>query len=169
MLTLCSIPIFASLAPISSKIIVICFFTVFVGIGSLIWGWLVERHNIRYVLGSVALVLALASAALLMVDSSTEAFLASSLFGIAVGGMLVVPPVAAATYFGRRSLGTIRGFTESFVSLGQAIGAVFSGVVFEVTGSYTAAFLCFLVLGLLTVFLILFIKPPSQSVPVLTT
>ncbi|MQF70170.1 MFS transporter [SAR202 cluster bacterium AD-804-J14_MRT_500m] len=147
----------------------IVFSAVFVGVGSLAWGWLVERYNIRYIFGSVALVLALASATMVMVNSTTEAFVSAGLFGIAVGGMLVVPPVAAATYFGRRSLGAIRGITESFVSLGQAIGAVFSGVVYEVTGSYSAAFVCFFILGILTVFLILFIKPPNQSVSVSTT
>ncbi len=138
---------------------------IFVGLGSLAWGWLVEKLSVRYVFALVALVIAVASATFIAADSSAKAFLSASLFGIAVGGILVVPPVAAATYFGRRSLGAIRGITESFVSLGQAAGAVFSGLVFDFTDSYNGAFLTFAALGVLTIALVLIAKPPGQTVP----
>ena len=73
-------------------------------------------------------------------DNVTEAWVYASLFGTALGGMLVVPSVAMADYFGRASLGTIRGFTEPFVSFSQAIGALLSGIIFDITGSYDYAF-----------------------------
>ena len=118
----------------------------------------------RYVFAAVALVMAAASALFLKVDSSAEALAIASLFGFGVGGIIVLPPVAFADYFGRPSLGAIRGVTEPFVSLGQAIGAVFSGVIFDVTESYGAAFLTFAALSALTILVLLAARPPVRSI-----
>ena len=73
-----------------------------------------------------------------------------------------MPPVAFANYFGRGSLGTIRGVTEPFTSLGQAIGAVLAGAVFDITGSYQIAFVSFAAIGLATIVLLLLTKPPRH-------
>jgi predicted MFS family arabinose efflux permease len=96
-------------------------------------------------------------------DTAAEAFLFSSLFGFGLGGMLVVPSVAYADYFGRRSLGAIRGVAEPFSSMGQAIGAVASGAVFDATGSYHTAFLAFAALGTATMVTLMLAKPPVRG------
>ena len=86
------------------------------------------------------------------------------LFGFGVGGMLSVPPVAYADYYGRRSLGAIRGVTEPFTSLEQAIGTVAAGIVFDVTGSYDIALTRFCLPGRgLTAVVILFARPPVRG------
>ena len=78
-------------------------------------------------------------------------------------GILVVPPVAYANFFGRQSLGTIRGVTEPFTSLGQAIGAVASGLVFHFTGgSYVIAFVVYAALGAMTAAALLLARPPRH-------
>ena len=78
-----------------------------------------------------------------------------------MGGILVVPAVAYADYFGRQSIGVIRGVTEPFVGLGQAVGAIFSGLVFDVTESYHLAFITLGMVGVGTIGLILLAKPPQ--------
>ena len=133
------------------------------GIGSLIWGWIVERVPARYVLAAVAATMAAGAYLFIRVDTTPEALGYSALFGLGLGGMLAVPPVAYADYFGRRSLGTIRGVTEPFASLGQAIGALVSGVIFDVTGRYYTAFIVFAVLGALTVVITLMARPPGAG------
>ena len=134
---------------------------VFLGIGSIIWGWVVERVPARYVLAVVAATMATGAYLFIRVDTTPEALAYSALFGLGLGGMLTVPPVAYADYFGRRSLGTIRGVTEPFASLGQAIGALVSGAIFDVTGRYYAAFIAFAVLGALTAVVTLMARPPE--------
>ena len=74
------------------------------------------------------------------INNFAQAWIYASIFGVALGGMLVVPPVAIANYFGRKSLGSIRGFTEIFVSLGQAIGGIVSGIIFDYRNNYDLAF-----------------------------
>ena len=135
---------------------------VFTGVGSIFWGWLVERVPVRFTYAGVALMMAVALVLFPMADTTAEALVVASIFGTAVGGILVVPVVAYANYFGRRSLSAIRGVTEPFVSLGQAIGALFSGIIYDVTGSYKDAFLILAILGLATIAMLLATREPRR-------
>ena len=139
----------------------------FLGIGGLVWGRVVEGLSPRYVMAAVALVMAAGSALFITADTAVEALACSSVFGFGLGGMLTVPPVAFADYFGRRSLGAIRGVTEPFTTFGQAVGALVPGVVFDhLTApgaqSYRPAFAAFAVLGLVTMLMFLFAKAPRR-------
>jgi MFS family permease len=136
---------------------------VMAGLGTLGWGWLVEKFPVRFVFMGVALVIAIAIGLFPQADTMIEALAYAGLFGVGVAGMLVVPPVAYADYFGRGSLGAIRGVTETFVALGQAIGAVLSGYIFDSTGTYLAAFYGFAVLGVITIVLLLLATPPGDN------
>lgn len=136
---------------------------VMTAVSSMAWGWIVERLPVRFALAGVALIMAVASPAFIMADTVAEAYLFAGMFGFALGGLLVVPPVAYADYFGRRSLGTIRGITEPFMSLGQAIGAVASGLIFDITDSYTIAFWTFSVIGVVTALAIALARQPAHS------
>lgn len=147
---------------VSISALSISFNAVFTGAGSLFWGWVVERVPVRFTYAGVALVMALALVLFSSADTVREALLAASLFGISVGGILVVPAVAYADYYGRQSIGTIRGVTEPLVSLGQAVGAVFSGAVFDITGSYHDAFVILAAIGVVTIVVLLLIKPPNR-------
>ena len=135
---------------------------VFTGVGSIFWGWLVERVPVRFTYAGVALMMAVALVLFPIADTTAEALVVASIFGAAVGGILVVPVVAYANYFGRRSLSAIRGVTEPFVSLGQAIGALFSGIIYDVTGSYKDAFLILAILGLATIAMLLATREPRR-------
>ena len=128
--------------------------------GSLLWGRLIEKMRVSHIYAIVALVMAIACALFVVADTVGLAFFAAGLFGVAVAGILVVPPVAYANFYGRESLGTIRGVTEPFTSLGQAIGAVASGLVYQFAGSYGIAFIIYAVLGGVTALALLLAKPP---------
>ena len=130
--------------------------------GSLLWGRVVEKMRVSYTYAIVALVMALACGLFVVADTVATAFFAAGLFGVAVAGILVVPAVAYANFFGRQSLGAIRGVTEPFTSLGQAIGAVASGLVFQFAGDYGWAFVIYAVLGALTAAALLLARPPRH-------
>ena len=137
----------------------------FLGIGSLFWGWLTERLPPRYVMAGVSISVAGASTLFIFASSTPEILVYSVLFGFGVGGLLSVPPVGYADYYGRRSLGVIRGVTEPLTSFGQAIGAVAAGLVFDFTESYQLAFMAFAVMGGLATVLVLFARPPRRPSP----
>ena len=136
---------------------------VFTGVGSLFWGWLVDKAPVRYTYAGVALMMAVALILFPIADTVVEALTVAAIFGMSVGGILVVPVVAYANYFGRQSLSAIRGVTEPLVSLGQAIGAVFSGIVYDVTGSYKDAFLILGILGFATIGMLLATSAPKKK------
>jgi OFA family oxalate/formate antiporter-like MFS transporter len=132
-------------------------------IGSIMWGNLLDRFPVKAVYTATAAWLGGTALIFLRVDSAEMAFTAAALFGIGLGGLLIVPPVAIAHYFGRNSLGAIRGATEPFVSGGQAIGAVGAGVIFDATGSYSRTFPVFTAAAFLAVVLLLAIRRPDKS------
>ncbi len=135
-------------------------------IGSIIWGNLLDRFPVKAVYSATAAWLGGMALLFLLVDSAGMAFVAAALFGIGIGGLLVVPPVAIANYFGRSSLGAIRGATEPFVSGGQAIGAVGAGLIFDATGSYSGTFPVFTVAAGLAVVLLLVTRRPQKKLVV---
>ena len=137
----------------------------FLGLGSLFWGWITEKIPPRYALAGVAITVGVASALFMIAGSTVEILVYAVLFGFGVGGLLSVPPVGYADYYGRRSLGVIRGVTEPLTSFGQAIGAVAAGLIFDFTESYQLAFLAFAVMGGLATVLVLFARPPRRPAP----
>ena len=129
-------------------------------IGSLVWGATIERIPVRWAMGLLMVITAGSTIALLGVHSVTTAFIVSAVIGIVGSGGNVIPPVAYASYFGRRSIGNIRGVGETGVQIGQTIGPVLSGLAFDINGSYNVAFLIFAVLALIGAGLIVLSKPP---------
>ena len=77
-------------------------------IGSLVWGATTERVPVRWAMGFLMVIIAVSTIALLAVHSVTAAFIVSAVIGIVGSGGNVIPPVAYASYFGRRSIGNIR-------------------------------------------------------------
>ena len=134
---------------------------IFTGIGGLGWGWIIERLPARFCYTLVAGIMAISSLLFMFSETGLQAIGISALFGISLGGMLVVPPVAIADYFGRTSMGSIRGFTEPFYTAGQAIGAVLSGVIYDSTGDYRMAFLSMAFIGVLAILLTFSAKIPN--------
>ena len=130
------------------------------GVGSLLWGRVLEKMSVSRTYGIIALLMAAASVIFVKADTVALAFVAAGLFGVTVAGILVVPSVAYANFFGRRSLGAIRGITEPFTSAGQAIGAVASGLVFQWAGGYGIAFAVYAALGLAVAAAVFLVRPP---------
>ncbi|HJP28844.1 MAG TPA: MFS transporter [Dehalococcoidia bacterium] len=131
-------------------------------IGSILWGNLLDRFPVKVVYSATAGWLGGTALLFLLVNSPAMAFTAAVLFGIGLGGLLVVPPVAVAHYFGRSSLGAIRGATEPFVSGGQALGAIGAGLIFDITGSYTGTFPTFTAAALIAIVLLVFTRRPRK-------
>ena len=64
-------------------------------------------------------------------------------YGVAFGLMVTSSQIVFADYFGRRSLGAIRGSAAPFQFSFNAVGPIVGGVAFDLTGSYLAAFIPF--------------------------
>jgi MFS family permease len=131
------------------------------GAGTFACAFLPRWLPIRFLLAAVGVLLALGTFVLIRVTSAGEGYLAASLFGLGIGGMLTLLPLAWADYFGRANYGAIRGLALSAQVLAQAAGPLISGIFRDVTGDYRLAFGCFVALSLLSVFAALAAKLPT--------
>ena len=133
-------------------------------VGSLIWGWVTDRIDVRYAYSVMFLFQAGSTLYLIFVGGTLGVFLASGLFGIVSAGSNVVPSVIYANYFGRPSLGRIRGLGEVGVLLGQATGPVIAGILFDLRGGYSTIFTAFVVMALVCSLLVLKVRAPVKAV-----
>ena len=125
------------------------------GFGSIITGWATDRFNSKKVYFIATLWLGISSLLFLLVNSIFTAYLIAFLFGITLGGLLVIPPVVLSDIFGKDNIGTIRGYTEPFVSAGQAAGGLSAGLIYDFSGSYEFSFPLFAIIAIFACVLII--------------
>tara|TARA_B100001142_G_C14021580_1_gene534573 strand:- start:15 stop:686 length:672 start_codon:yes stop_codon:yes gene_type:complete len=124
------------------------------GFGSIITGWATDRFNSKKVYLIATLWLGISSLLFLLVNSIFSAYLIAFLFGITLGGLLVIPPVVLSDIFGKDNIGAIRGYTEPFVSAGQAAGGISAGLIYDFSGSYQFSFPLFAIIAIMACLLI---------------
>ena len=129
---------------------------------SVTWGWVTDRIEVRYAYSGMFLVQAGSTLYLTLASGTLGVFLAAGFFGIVSAGFNVVPSVMYANYFGRSSLGRIRGLGEAGVLLGQGTGPVIAGILFEIQGSYSMIFWVFVALSLTCSLVVLKAKAPGE-------
>jgi MFS family permease len=137
----------------------------FTQLGStLLWGFLSERIEIRKATMLMFLIQAAGIAIAIATTSLIPIYAGFFLYGIGLGGSLVLQEVIWATYYGRLSLGTVRGLGMLITLAFGAAGAPFFGFVFDATGSYAASFVIFAVALLVSAFLSQVAHPPSKII-----
>ncbi len=130
--------------------------------GSVVWGWVLEKMPARWAYSTVFLILGVSTLYLLTVDSTAEALVAAGLIGSVSSGSNVIISILYADYYGRNSLGRIRGVSETGVLLGQAVGPLLAGILFDSRGSYSFVFILFGGIALACSLLVLTAKPPAR-------
>ena len=130
------------------------------GCGSLGFGFLPRRIPVRHMLAAVGALQAAGVLGLLAANPAPEFAAAAAIFGLGIGGLLTLPPVAWADYYGRRSYGAIRGVALTFQVLAQAAGPLLSGILRDATGTYVLSLECFATLSVLAVVAAVFARPP---------
>ena len=73
-------------------------------------------------------------------DGLTSLYVVSALFGLAQGGIVPSYAIIVREYMPAAEAGTRVGVVLMATIVGMAIGGWMSGVIFDVTGSYQAAF-----------------------------
>ena len=129
----------------------------------LAWGLAAERVDpriaamLRFVVQGVGLALAIATSDLLCL------YAGFFLYGIGLGGNMVLPDLLWANYFGRQSLGKIRGMGLLISQVLAAAGPPFFGFLFDLTGGYNVSFALFGGALITSAFLSLMLKPPRRA------
>ena len=104
-------------------------------------GWLADKVGgaMTLLLGSTLQGLALVF--YLLADSVVSLYVVSALFGLFQGGIIPSYGVIVREYFPAKEAGARMGLAVSLTILGMAGGGWMGGALFDLTGSYRAAFL----------------------------
>jgi sugar phosphate permease len=129
-------------------------------LGRFFFGWLSDRiRDAKYAAAIGLFFMAAGIIVLLKADTVTLLFGSALLFGFGYGSMAPMIPYLVADRFGRHILGTAYGMLTFFMTVGGSIGPIITGYAYDVSGSYTSAWLLNLTLLLMATFLILALKP----------
>lgn len=130
---------------------------------TLIWGALADRFDVRkvscvqFLIQGTGLIIAVTNSRIELVYGGFF------LYGTGLAGSFVLREVIWANFFGRASLGTVRGLSLFFSHLFAASGAPFFGFLHDRMGSYNFSFTLFAGALFTSAFLILLARPPQKQ------
>jgi MFS family permease len=103
-------------------------------------GWICDRIGGLRTLLAGSLLQGVALVLFLPFDSLASLYVVSALFGLFQGGIVPSYAIIVREYFPPREAGAHVGIVLMFTLLGMALGGWLTGVLFDLTGSYRAAF-----------------------------
>jgi len=142
---------------------VISFFSVMSALASIAVGLVPRRIPVRVIMAACAALAAIGATGLIYISTPLQASVAAGIFGLGIGGVLTVLPLAWAEYFGRQSYGAIRGVALSLQVLAQASGPVVSGLLRDISGTYTLSLTVATALAATATLIALAATPPRTA------
>ena len=128
--------------------------------GQLLGGWIGDRVNKRLIIFAAMWMHAVAMIIFAYTDSYYGAVLFAILHGVAWGVRGTLINSIRADYFGSSSFATISGFSSLVIMIGMTSGPLFSGIVYDLTGSYRGAFVTLAALAAVASIAALLARPP---------
>jgi OFA family oxalate/formate antiporter-like MFS transporter len=131
---------------------------------TLVWGFVGERMEIRRSSMLMFMIQSIGLATVIATQEVVTVYVGFFLYGIGLGGGWVLQELVWANYFGRMSLGMIRGLGILVTHAFGAAGAPFFGFVHDLTGSYRSSFVTFVVALVISAFLSLMVGAPRKRI-----
>jgi sugar phosphate permease len=138
-------------------------FSLMSGLATVVCGFLPRHWPVRFPLAFSGVLLTVSTLLLPGVGSTADGFIAAGLYGLGIGGVLTLTPIAWADYFGRANYGAIRGLTLSAQVIAQAAGPLLSGILYDITGNYTISLHVFAALSVLSIVAALAARQPRLN------
>lgn len=126
------------------------------------WGLLTERIDLRKATMLKFLIQAAGLGLAITANNLVVLYSGFFLYGIGLGGGMVLPDIIWASYFGRLSLGKVRGLGLLVTNILSAAGPPFFGFLFDLTRSYLLSFNLFIVALIGSALLSLLLRPPEK-------
>jgi len=126
--------------------------------GRIIFGTLGDYFNKRLLLTAIMLIQALGVLIFAYASNIFHVYAFLIIYGLAYGGAIPLLMAFRGELFGRERFATISGAMAPFRMIGNVVGPVFAGYMFDVTGSYRLAFQVFVLLAVLSGFFFYMVK-----------
>lgn len=128
-------------------------------IGRFLSGLAIDRYGSRTIMAFSLLLLVISLLWLQVAQSLWMLFFFACIYGLAHGGIFTAISPIVAEIFGIKAHSTILGIVVCFGTTGGAIGPIFTGQLFDMTGSYAIAFWAFIVLSTCCLGILSLLKP----------
>jgi MFS family permease len=128
----------------------------------IVWGMLADRmdqgilNTVKCALQGAGLLLALS------LPGMAPLYAGFFIYGIGMGGTAILAETIWADFFGRTSLGKIRGMGSLVTSVFSAAGPPFFGLLFDYTQTYYLSFSIFIGMLFVSAVLSLYLRPPTK-------
>ena len=136
------------------------------GISTFSFGMLVRYIPARYLGATGFMMLATASVLTIYANSILIVFVSMAVFGLGIGGMMFLQNFIWADYFGRESVGSIRGLVNPINLVVGGLGAPVAGYIHDFTGTYDPAW--WVGVALMVFAALLTIATPAPTKPATT-
>ena len=132
-------------------------------VGSILFGMIISRFNIRLTMSANYFLMGAGYLVLLTVHSPMLGLAWGLFHGMLQGGSFMMQQVVFADYFGRHSLGAIRGITRPAQMATNALGPLIAAIAYDATSSYSLVFSLFTVVAVVGAVFIFAAIPPVGS------
>ena len=133
------------------------------GAATFVFGMLVSRIPVRFLGGLGFSFLAGASVLTIYANNLPIMFISMAIFGLGIGGMMFLQNFIWADYFGRDSVGSIRGIVNPINLVVGGLGAPAAGYVYQIMGTYEPAWWAGVVLMSIGAVLTVATPPPKAK------
>ena len=131
--------------------------------GKLIYGWLVDRWDPRRALWMGIGFQVVGQLIMLGSESYAMFLFGACFFGFGMGGVVPMQGAVVGAAFGRESFGRVMGAMRPPMAVIHLLGTPFAGWVFDVTGSYDAAFMTFLGMYMFAAVVVLLLRVETRA------
>ena len=117
-------------------------------IGQFASGFLASKFSLRYMITVGQLFITASVAVVFVISTSLHAFIYGAMLGFTIGFLMNSMLATWPYYYGRKSLGSIRGVAQFASMAASAAGPLPLAVFFDTTSSYTGGLVVFLIVPL---------------------
>ena len=136
------------------------------GLGKLSFGRISELMPFHYAATLCFGLQALGVFVLLNTHTMAMLWVYVMIFGFAMGGVIVLLPLSVGHFFGLTSFAVLMGLMSLLQAVGNASGALISGLIYDHMGNYNSAlitYICVYIAAIITIFLAGKPKPYTGS------
>lgn len=127
-------------------------------------GYIVDRFKVHRVLAYSFIGQLGFLVLLLFVHSSVTAIVFGVIWGLVNGMERITLNVVWPDYFGRKHLGSIKGFATTFIVIGSAFGPLPFGVAFDLFHGYTQILIAMMIFPIIGFFSAFISSPPKRNI-----
>ena len=132
-------------------------------LGKLSYGYLVDRWDVRYAIWLAIAFQLVGQIIMLFIPGYVPFLIGACFFGFGMGGVVPMQGAVVGAAFGRESFGRVLGAMRPPMALIHLAGTPFAGWVFDITGSYTPAFLTFMALYVVAAIIVAGLKVETRA------